>query len=103
VIKRVRFTPPARAQFLAALAYIRADRPSAALDFRNRVNESLARLEQFPESGRMIPEFPQLRFREVIVGSHRFFYRSKGDTVWVVAAWHEAQVPEKPSEPPTGG
>ncbi len=82
--RAVRFTPPARAQLLAAVAYIQADRPSAARAFKQRVEDALAALATFPDSGRMIPEFPQLGFREVLVDSHRFFYRVKGDTVWIV-------------------
>jgi toxin ParE1/3/4 len=102
VIRSVRFTPPGRAQFLAALDYIRADRPVAARDFRAHVNDSLSHLVDFPDSGRVIPEFPKLRFRELIVVPYRFFYRAEGDTVWVVAVWHEAQIPEQPSEPSGG-
>jgi toxin ParE1/3/4 len=99
VTRKVRFSPPARAQFLAAVAYIRADRPSAAHDFRTHVSEALAILIEFPDSGRMIPEFPQLGFREILVDSYRFFYRVKEDTVWVVGAWHDAQIPDEPFEP----
>jgi toxin ParE1/3/4 len=99
VIRRVRFTPLARAQFLAAVAYIRADRPAAALSFRHRVNDELATLVEYPESGRIVPEFSELLFREVIVDSYRFFYRTKDDTVWVVGAWHHAQVPDEPHQP----
>lgn len=95
---KVSFTPPARAQFLAALAYIRADRPSAALAFRHRVNDALLRLGDFPDSGRIVPEFPDLPFREVIIDPYRFFYRVKGETVWVVAAWHGAQIPDALAE-----
>jgi toxin ParE1/3/4 len=98
VTRRVRFTPPGRAQFLAALAYIRADRPVAAREFRNHVDDSLSQLVDFPDSGRMIPEFPQLRFRELIVVPYRFFYRLEADIVWVVAVWHEAQIPQEPAE-----
>jgi plasmid stabilization system protein ParE len=98
VTLNVRFTPPARAQFLAALAYIRADRPPAARAFRHRVNAVLARLGDFPDSGRVVPEFPDLQFREVIVDPYRFFYRVKGRTVWVVATWHGAQIPDAPAE-----
>ena len=101
MIQKVRFTPPARGQFLAALAYIRADRPSAAEAFRHRVDDALGQLIEFPESGRIVPEFLELRFREVLVDSYRFFYRPKGDTIWVVGTWHEAQIPEEPSK--TGG
>jgi toxin ParE1/3/4 len=98
VTHKVLFTPSARGQFLAALAYIRADNPSAALALRERAGESLARLRQFPESGRIVPEFPDLPFREVVVSPYRFFYRVKGDTAWVVAVWHGAQLPGEPDE-----
>ena len=63
---------------------------------------ALAVLIDFPDIGRVIPEFPQLGFREVLVVSHRLFYRVKDDTVWVVGVWHDAQIPDEPSEPVGG-
>jgi toxin ParE1/3/4 len=95
---RVRFTPSARREFLAALTYIRRDDPAAARRFRDRVERVLRRLEKFPESGRSLPEFPSLPHREVLVRPYRFFYRVKGRTVWVVAVWHGAQEAEGPAE-----
>ena len=92
----IQFTPSAREQFLSALSYIRKDKPSAAVNFRNRDEKVLRRLEDFPESGRLIPEFPDLPFREVIVSPYRFFYKCKNDVVWIVAVWHGAQLPKKP-------
>ena len=100
--KTVRFTLPARAQFIAALVYIRSDRPSAAARFKAHANESLARLIELPDSGRVVPEFPSLGFREVLIAPYRFFYRVKGETVWVVGVWHDAQIPVAPSEPSGG-
>lgn len=70
---RVRFAPSARAQFLAAVAYIRADNFEAALRFRRHAEQVLRRLERFPNSGRKVPEFPGLPYREVIVKPYRFF------------------------------
>jgi toxin ParE1/3/4 len=95
----VRFTPPARAQLIAAAAYIHAERPTAARDFRVRVGDALLRLVDFPTSGRVIPEFPQLGFRETLVDSYRIFYRVKDDNLWVVGVWHDAQIAAEPSEP----
>ena len=95
----VRLTPPARAQLLAAIAYINADRPTAARDFRTRVEGVLRRLVDFPESGRIIPEFSRLGFREVLVDSYRLFYRLQEDVIWVVGVWHDAQIPDEPVEP----
>jgi toxin ParE1/3/4 len=93
---RVRFTPTGHAQFLAAIAYIRRENPAAVARFRQRAEQTLRRLEQFPEPGRVVPEFPDLSYREVIVSPYRFFYRIKEVTVWVVAVWHGAQPPEEP-------
>lgn len=93
---RVRFTPSARLQFLEAIAYIRRDNPGAARRFRDRVEETLHRLEDFPESGRVIPEFPELPHREVIIRPYRFFYRVEKLTVWIVAVWHSAQETKQP-------
>jgi toxin ParE1/3/4 len=96
--RRVRFAPQGRAQFLSALAYIRADRPGAARGFRVAAEDSLSRLSDIPDSGRLIPEFPALPFREVIVLPYRFLYRVRDDEVWVVAVWHEAQIPDEPEQ-----
>jgi len=93
---KVRFTPSAKAQFLSALAYIRRDKPSAAIRFRDRTEKVLRRLEDLPESGRIVPEFPELPYREVIISPYRFFYRIKGNVVWIVAVWHGAQIPKEP-------
>ena len=71
----IRFTPSARFQFIEALEYIRRDKPSAAKKFRQRAEKVLRRLEDYPESGRLVPEFPDLPHREVIIKPYRFFYR----------------------------
>jgi len=56
----------------------------------------LRRLEEFPDSGRRIPEFPAPPHREVIVPPYRFFYRVKDTMVLVVAVWHDARLPDRP-------
>ena len=94
---KVKFTPSARNQFLSALSYIQKDKPSAAINFRNRSEKILRRLEDFPESGRIVPEFPELPYREVIISPYRFFYKIKDEVVWIVAVWHAAQLPKEPA------
>lgn len=93
---RVRLTPSARVQFLEALAYIRSDSPTAFAGILDRATTSLSRLRDFPESGRIVPEFPDLPYREVLVAPYRIFYRVVDDVVWVVAVWHDRQLPDDP-------
>lgn len=95
---KVRFTPGGRDQLLAAVMSIVKDNPPAAVAFRRRVEKALRRLVRFPQSGRQVPEFPDLPFREVVVPPYRIFYRAQGTTVWVVAVWHGAQLPIEPGE-----
>ena len=95
---KVRFTPTGRTQFLAAVAYIRRENPRAAAMFRQRAEDTLRRLERFPESGRIVPEFPDLPYREVIVRPYRFFYRVRDSVVWLVAVRHAARLPEDPRQ-----
>jgi toxin ParE1/3/4 len=95
---KVRFTPTGRAQFLEAIIHIYRDNPSAAVNFREKTEKALSRLKKYPGSGRLIPELADLPFREVIVRPYRFFYKIRGDTAWIIAVWHSAQLPEEPRE-----
>jgi plasmid stabilization system protein ParE len=94
---RVLFTRTAREPYLAALAEIAQDRPAAARRLHARARRALSRLASFPDSGRPIPEFPELPHREVVLPPWRFFYRVQGRTVWIVAVWHDAQLPGAPA------
>jgi len=72
----------------------------AAQRFRERAEQVLTRLERFPNSGRRLPEFPDLPHREIIVAPYRFFYRLQGEIIWIVAVWHSAQIPKVPASEP---
>lgn len=93
---KVRFTPSGRQQFLDAVGHIYQENPDAARALRRRAETKLRRLERLPQSGRPIPEFPELPHRELIVASYRFFYRVEHRGVWVIAVWHGAQLPGEP-------
>jgi toxin ParE1/3/4 len=93
----LRFTPAGRFQFLAAIGSIRRANATAARQFRHRAEKALKRLQRFPASGAVLAEFPDLPFREVYVRPYRFFYRLRDNTIWVVAVWHGAQIPQNPA------
>jgi toxin ParE1/3/4 len=95
---KIRFTPSAETELLSAAKYINNDNPEAALIFLKKADDLLHRLENHPLSGRTIPEFPGLPYRELLVLPYRFFYSIKNKTIWIVAVWHTAQIPIEPKK-----
>ena len=79
--------------FLDAILHIKNEDQQAAARFKLKAEKGLIRLMEFPESGKKVQEFPDLPFREVLISPYRFFYRVKGEIVWIVAVWHGAQNP----------
>ncbi|MBI5676454.1 MAG: type II toxin-antitoxin system RelE/ParE family toxin [Nitrospirae bacterium] len=74
--------------------YIARDSPLYARYQVESISASLERLCVFPESGRHLPEFPQLPHREVIVDNYRVIYRydSSIDEVKIVAVVHGSRL-----------
>ena len=95
---KIRFTPSAETELLSAANYIKKDNPEAALKFLKKADDLLHRLENHPLSGRTIPEFPGLPYRELLVLPYRFFYSIENKTIWIVAVWHTAQIPIEPKK-----
>lgn len=69
------WTEPAVANLNDVAEYIALDNFTAARSLVQRVFSVVERFEQFPESGRIPPELTDSRYREVIVGPCRVFYR----------------------------
>lgn len=95
---QVRFTRQADRQYAGALSYIRAKNPAGALTVMRRTEAVIAQLRSHPQSGHVIPEYPDMPHRELPVPPYRFFYRVIGDTVWIIAVWHARQLPEQPDD-----
>jgi toxin ParE1/3/4 len=81
---RVIWTEPALFDLNEIAEYIALDKMSAARRLVQRVFTCVERLEQFPESGRMPPELEHSKYREIIVGPCRSFYRVDQDKVYIV-------------------
>lgn len=81
---RVIWTEPALFDLNEIAEYIALDKMSAARRLVQRVFTCVERLEQFPESGRMPPELEHSKYREIIVGPCRVFYRVDQDKVYIL-------------------
>jgi toxin ParE1/3/4 len=93
---KIRWTESAEAAYAAAFDYLFERNPSAAFRFVEEVEQAIDRLERYPNLGHYIPELPSRSYKEIIVWSHRFFYRVVGQTIWVAGVWHGAQIPAEP-------
>ncbi|RZV49370.1 MAG: type II toxin-antitoxin system RelE/ParE family toxin [Pseudomonadales bacterium] len=62
--------------------YIALDKPTAAKKYIQDVFSKVDRLKQFPNSGRKPIELPRgTRYREIVVGPSRIFYRLDGTRI----------------------
>lgn len=59
-----------------------------AADFIRRILQTVRKLEQFPELGRIIPEIQDPAGRELIFQNYRILYRLKPDRIDIAAVIH---------------
>lgn len=88
---RVYFTPGARESLGDISKYIEQFSPEAARRTRRRIAQRVKQLSEFPESGRMVPEYEVRAVRELIEGSYRIWYRIRDDRIEVLAILHGAR------------
>ena len=70
--------------------YISMDDPSKAIHFGRFLIHHTQSLGKFPERGRIVPEFEDESFREIIVRNYRIVYRVDHDKllIQVIRVWH---------------
>ena len=88
---RIEWSPRARHEIDAEMAWIAERRPIAAVRWLERTYSSVQRLSIFPSSGRRVPEFPRVGAREVVSGPYRVLYRIRRDRVVVLTMKHSRE------------
>jgi toxin ParE1/3/4 len=84
---KILWSPAALARVEEIGACIAKDDRAAAERWVVGVFEATARLENFPRSGRVVPEVSAADVREVIYGSYRVIY-SVGEQIEILAIFH---------------
>lgn len=74
---KVEWSPLALDRVSDIARYIAKDNPDAAERWVNELFDSVERLSDFPESGRIVPEVGVRRIRELIFGAYRVIYSVK--------------------------
>jgi plasmid stabilization system protein ParE len=85
---KVIWTEPALNDLLSLIQHIAEDSPAYAERFGIRVVEAPRRLEQFPLSGRIVPEFKDENIRELIYGHYRIIYLIRNNICYITAVIH---------------
>lgn len=58
----------------------------------DRIFESVERLRDYPQSGRVVPEFEPPDLREIILGVYRIVYRGGDPHVVILTVYHSARL-----------
>ena len=90
---QVALSPTARRDLRDIVRYISVDSPARAVSFGQFLITQAKKLGQFPQMGRMVPEFDKPDIREIVVRSYRVIYRvDDGDCrIEIVRFWHAAR------------
>ncbi len=90
---QVALSPSARRDLRDIVRYISLDSQERAIAFGQFLLSSTKRLTDFPEMGRVVPEFGEPSIREIIVRTYRVIYVvDYGDCrVDVARFWHSAR------------
>ncbi len=78
------WTEPALADLNDIVEYIAVDNPAAARKLVANILDKTERLGRFPKSGRIPPELKGSRYREIIVGPCRIFYRTDKTRLYIL-------------------
>jgi toxin ParE1/3/4 len=90
---QVTLSPSARRDLRDIVRYISFDSPDRAIAFGQFLVSNTKRLADFPQLGRVVPEFENSLIREIVVRSYRVVYRinEENQRIDVVRFWHAAR------------
>ena len=89
---RIIWSPLAVDRVTEIAEYIAMDNPAAAEKWVTMVFKKVEELQNFPESGRIVPETENKSIRELIYGNYRIIYRVEKGAISVLTIRHGKQV-----------
>jgi addiction module RelE/StbE family toxin len=74
------------------ISYISRDSKQYAVNFATKIIETVETLGQFPEIGRVVPEYNNSRIRELIYRNYRVVYQVKPGFVEIVTVFRGSRL-----------
>lgn len=94
---RLIWSTRARNELKSITEYIKRDSKVNARTVVTKLTKEVRRVQEFPFSGRVVPEWQNAAFREVIVHNFRVVYKLGADTVAILAILHSRKrFPKRP-------
>jgi len=90
-VRALRWTELAVAQFEAVADHVSLSSPVYAEQLVDRIARRLNQACEFPESGRVVPEFARPEIRELIEWPYRLVYRVHADAIELLSVLHGRQ------------
>ncbi|PHS71868.1 MAG: plasmid stabilization protein [Cycloclasticus sp.] len=81
---QVIWSEPALQDLNEIAEYIALNKVSAAKNLVQNIFSNTDRLEEFPKTGRKVPELQDSRYLELIVNPCRIFYRIEKDKIYIL-------------------
>jgi toxin ParE1/3/4 len=87
------WSPAARDDLHDIVVFIARDDPNRAMSFGYELISETDRLQEFPESGRSVPEYRDDNIREIIFRPYRIVYRIDHERrlCEIARVWHSAR------------
>lgn len=90
---KIKFLISAMEDMRSIKAFIAKDNPKAAVRMIKKIRAAVKHLEEFPHSGRIIPETANPQLREVIISNYRVMYQISDSTINIFAVYEGHRLP----------
>jgi plasmid stabilization system protein ParE len=88
---KIIWSPRARQKAREAVDFIKEDRPLASGEWLEGLVQRVLLLEEFPDQGRIVPEWGQPDVREVLHPPYRVLYQVSSERVEILTLSHMRQ------------
>ena len=87
-IKRIIWSEEAWSDLESIIEYISKDSEYYAVNFVNKIIDTVEILEIFPEAGRIVPEYNNPQLREIIYKNYRIVYKVSKNIIEILTVFH---------------
>ena len=89
---KIKWSPLSIDRLTSIVNYISQDKPNAAKNIADTIFKAVERLKDFPQSGRVVPELENPKYREILIKNYRVIYSILEDVIYIITIRHQIQL-----------